>query len=199
MMINYFEKPTSPDCAESGSFSAFLKELVLPMLAPREREIVLDVFTLELEKWSMDQSILSNALLNIKAILCAEQAQRLIENQCEDFHNLHLILDSDVKIILTSWKWTSSQETDWLINFNSDTEVHAVLLKTDPENRVIESGLSTFSHAVLSCFYEKTRIDNAIKHISDLFEVAPNEEAAIIKATVEQIKEAVLAGILIIQ
>lgn len=43
------------------------------------------------------------------------------------------------------------------------------------------------------------RVDNAIKHISDLFEVAPNEEAAIRKATVEQIKEVVWAGILLAQ
>jgi hypothetical protein len=197
MVSNYFEQPASSDAVAGETFSAFLDELFLPMLAPKEREIVSDAFALELEKWKLDQAISSNAFLNIKAILHAEEARQLIERQAENFHTLELALEAEAKIISTGWNWTSSQETDWLINLSSEAGMYAVLLKTDPENRVVEKGLSTFSYAVLSCFSEKTCVENALQKVIASFEVVSDEdEAAIRKAATEQIKEAILGGIL---
>jgi hypothetical protein len=121
-----------------------------------------------------------------------------MERSAEDFHNLDLVLDSDVKIFLTSWNWTSSHEADWLMNISLDAEMYAVLLKADPDYRIVEKGLSNFSYALLSCFSEKTCVEKAVNCVIDSFEVAAHEEAGIRKVAMEQIKEAVWAGILVV-
>jgi hypothetical protein len=172
-------------------------EDLLASLSPQGRERVSDAFNLELEKARLDETIASNALLYIKEQVLTEHAKALAETAGDSFLDLKLILDPDTRIVLTSWNWGLASQESWTDNPNSEAGSYPVLLKPSAE-RIIEIGLSPFTFLVLTSFQTASCVKAVIQEISDSFESVPAEQEETLRATIlQQIKEALLSGILI--
>jgi hypothetical protein len=192
----YFERETESRENEKEKFINFMKNIIA-ILPEKEQKCVYDIFSLELEKVKMDEEIKSYALLNIKELVNADYGKKLIEMGSDSFLNLELILDSDVKIILTSWNWNLVSQDNWINNLNLEPEMYPVLLRASAKE-IVERGLSLFSYSILSSFQNGNTVRNVIDEIVNEFEVDSAKQKDVIKdKIVKQIKELIIAGILV--
>lgn len=183
------------------SFTAFIQK-VSSGLPPKENAVLSDVFELELEKQQMDEKIKSHSLLNIKEKVLSQQAKKIVETDNRDFTKLTFQLEADVKLTATEWDWHDSHPEKWKPNLRQekkqqDEEFQPILLQPTPLG-IKEAQLSPFSYIIFYEFQEPKSVELVIRATFDAFEsMTPQQEEMLKEKILLQIKEALLAGILI--
>jgi hypothetical protein len=204
--LNAFFTGHQMDSDEAGfslvkSFVGFIEQ-VIPALSAKEKDVLADVFALENEKRLMDEKIKSHSLLSIKEKILAQQAEKINETDNETFKNLIFRLEEDVRLAVTDWDWRESNREQWLANLDrekgeGEEDFHPILLKSIPL-RIMETRLSPFTYTILYEFQESNPVERVIRAVLDAFEsLTPEEEEMLKEKIIQQIKEALLAGILI--
>jgi HlyD family secretion protein len=144
--------------------------------AARQKDILTEELNIGKKKFDKDKTLFAKGFISEVELSNSESAylekQRGLEN-------------AEAMIITNSLQLTELRKTIMDLKYRLRDEERQLTL--------------SFSHAVLSCFSEKTRVENAITRIFESFEDASQAEAEIRKAALEQIKEAVLTGILVAQ
>lgn len=194
---NYFETNLPGErTSQIEKFASFVKNEI-KILPPHDQAFVSEVFNLELEKWKMDTTIRSNVLLNIKEDIHLIEARRLVKEDDDSFLALELILNQEIKIVLTKWNWSSDSPGDWINNRKKSREGHPLLLKPTPMG-ISEKYLSSFTHLILTAFQNSRRVKSVLQEIINAFETDSSEhKGTILKTAIHQIKEAILAGVLV--
>ncbi|MGD2090682.1 MAG: lanthionine synthetase LanC family protein [Candidatus Aminicenantes bacterium] len=183
------------------SFADFIKK-TMPTLPAKKRDVLSEVFELEKGKRQMDESIKSHCLLNIKEKVLAQQAEKIIETDNEAFKKLIFRLGEDVRLAATDWDWNESNREQWLSNLDREKgqegeDFQPILLKPTPVG-IIETRLSPFSYTILYEFQESKPVEEVIPAVLAAFEsLTPEQEEMLKEKIIQQIKEALLAGILI--
>lgn len=196
-LCSYFGRACVRQASEIECFVQFIMRAVLPKLKGKQRELVTDVFTLEGDKWRMNQGIESDAWLNARGILRGEMKEERRNIKKQEFRDLTLELSAHTKIVTTKWQWTSSREEDWLSNWEMEPSENMLLLIAEPGGMVQECSLSDLSYLVVHTFMKAQRVDCALNNILDAIETTTSEERGGIEdIAYEQIKEALDAGVL---
>jgi hypothetical protein len=178
------------------SFRTFM-EKTIPSIPPGEQHCLSDIFVLEREKVKMDAAIVSHSLLNIKEKILNKRARKLIETDTDTFLDLTLILEPEICIATTDWNWNAENESEWGNNFNLEPDTYPLLLKPTPFG-IMEEPLSPLSYTILDAFEKGRQVEEARKETIDAFEsLTPGQENMLTDKIIEQIKQALLAGILI--
>lgn len=187
--------PPALDEAMSGvnfrqHFADHVKATLLPLLEGEEKQQVEEVFTLELEKMKLQERVLSNAWLNMKKLAHLETARSIQGLSHDELLNKQLALDPATRIKTTRWNW-SGQEAD------EDTEEHTLLLRAEV-NGVMEEPIMPFLKTILESFEEKLPVRKGVDRVMESFEFEDAaEKAAVQEVILQQIQQAVLAGILV--
>jgi hypothetical protein len=178
------------------SFITFI-EKTIPGMLPGQQNCFSDAFILEREKTKMDEAIPSHSYLEIKNKVLREQAEKLIALAPDDFLNLKLILEPTIQIATTEWDWNFANESEWLNNMSLEPDIFPVLLKPMPQ-KIIEESLSPMSYTILGGFEGGNTVAGVQKLTIEAFEtLTPDQEKMLTEKIIEQIKQALLAGILI--
>jgi hypothetical protein len=178
------------------SFIDFIKK-VSSSLPPKKQNCLSDVFTLESEKVKMDEAIVSHSYLEAKRKHFKEIAEELIKIDEQKFLELLLVTEQDALIASTDWNWYMSNEEEWSNNINLEPDVYPILLKPTSLN-IMEEQLSPMSYTILNAFEKGKTVKEAIQETIDAFEALTPEQENMLKGKiVEQIQQALLAGILI--
>jgi hypothetical protein len=175
-------------------------------LAAEHKEILSDIFELELEKRRMDEAIKSHSLLNIKDIVLNQQGGEIIKKAEDEnaFLELMLQLEPDVQLRTPRWNWNLTGEEEWKKNINqpveseeAEEEMWAVLLKPMSVG-ILETELSPFTYTILVEFCEPNRVDRVMEATIDAFEaLTPEQETMLRGKIIDQIKHLLLSGILV--
>ncbi len=179
------------------SFARFM-DTKIPTLEPEEKRTLLEVLSLEQEKVLMDDAIISHALLHIKKKVQEKDAEKLMELNQEKFLDLTLILDPEVKLRSFEWNWSLKQPEEWVKNLDLEPgpDTWFSLLRPSPLE-VQEVEISPFAYVIFSAFAEKNQVKEAVKEAIEAFEsLTPEEEEIVRGKALEQIKQALQAGIL---
>jgi hypothetical protein len=177
-------------------------EKFMPSLPAKKKDVLSDVFELEKEKRRMDEKIKSHSLLSIKENLLAQQAEKINETDNETFKKLIFRLEEDVRLAVTDWDWNESNREQWLSNPDrekgqEEEDFYPILLKPTPLG-ILETRLSPFSYTILYEFQESNPVEGVIRAVLEAFEsLTPEQEEMLKGKIIQQIKEALLAGILI--
>lgn len=183
------------------SFVGFI-EKVMPALPAKKKDVLSEVFELEKGKRRMDESIKSHSLLSIKEKILAQQAEKIIETDNEAFKKLIFRLEEDVRLAVTDYDWHESNREQWAANPDrekgqEEEELWPFLLKPTPLG-IMETRLSPFSYTILYEFQESNPVEQVIQAVLAAFEsLTPEQEEMLKEKIIQQIKEALLAGILI--
>ncbi|MCX6580678.1 MAG: hypothetical protein NT166_10905 [Candidatus Aminicenantes bacterium] len=177
-------------------FMAFMDK-TLAAMPPREQNCLSDVLILEREKVKMDEAIPSHSYLEIKDKVLNEQARKLAALDGDAFLNLKLILEPTVKIATTEWDWSAANEKEWLDNISLEEDIFPLLLKPTPL-KILEEPLSPMTYTILGGFEGGNTVESVRLLTIDAFEtLTPEQERMLTEKIIEQIKQALLAGILI--
>lgn len=183
------------------SFVGFIEKVILA-LPVKKKNVLSDVFVLEKEKRLMDEKIKSHCLLGIKEKVLAQQSEKIIEMDNEAFEKLIFRLEENVRLAVTDYDWFESNREQWAANLErekgqEEEELWPVLLKPTPLG-IVETRLSPFSYTILYEFQESNPVDRVIRVVVEAFEsLTPEQEAMLKEKIIQQIKETLLAGILI--
>lgn len=178
------------------SFSIFM-EKTIPSMPPKEQSCLSDIFSLEREKLKMEEAIVSDSLLEIKEKILNERAKKLVDIDTDIFLDLTLILEPETCIAATDWNWNLTNEDEWVNNINLEPDTYPLLLKPTPFG-IMEEPLSPLSYIILSAFEKGKRVEKARVEAIDAFEsLTPEQENMLTGKIIHQIKQALLAGILI--
>ena len=204
--VKAFFTGLQPDSDDTGislvkSFAEYI-EKAMPALPAKKKDVLADVFELEKEKRRMDEEIKSFSLLDIKEKILVQQAEKINETDNETFKKLIFRLEEDVRLATTDWDWHESNREQWLANPDREKEqveedFQPVLLKPTPLG-VLETRLSPFSYTILYEFQESSPVERVIRAVLEAFEsLTPEEEEMLKEKIIQQVKEALLAGILV--
>lgn len=178
------------------SFITFM-EKTIPSMPPKVQSYLSDIFSLEREKIKMDEAIVSHSLLNIKEKIYNERAKKLVETDTDTFLNLTLILEPETCIATTDWNWNLANEDEWVNNINLEPDTYPLLLKPTPFG-IMEEPLSPMSYTILNAFEKGKQVEAARQETIDAFEsLTPEQENMLTGKIIQQIKQALLVGILI--
>ena len=189
--------PNDDRLSLNDSFAAFV-ETQLPLLPEAKKEILSDVFEVEAEVLRMEKENVSDTLLNIKYQVRKTEAEQLLEKGKEALLNRVLVLDPANRLTYTLWNWYSVNREQWPTNFHKEKEeeICPLLLKPTPDG-INEYELTPFSYTVLGEFIEPSRVDRAQQATLDAFEdLNPEEETELKAQIIQQIEQALLAGVL---
>lgn len=175
-------------------------------LAAEQKDILSDIFELELEKRRMDEAMKSHSLLNIKDIVLNQQGEEIIKKAGDDnaFLELMFQLEPYVQLRTTRWNWNLLGQEKWKKNINQpveseeeEEEMWAVLLKPMSMG-ILETELSPFTYTILVEFCEPNRVDRVMEATIDAFEsLTPEQETMLRGKIIDQIKHLLLSGILV--
>lgn len=169
----------------------------LPSLPPKEQNCLGDVFILEREKVKIDDAVPSHSWLDIKRTMLSQKAEEFNALDNKAFLKLKLSLESGTSIATTDWDWSFSNQEGWLNNINLEPDIFPLLIKPGPF-QVLEEPLSPLSYTILGGFSEETLVEDVRKETIDAFEsLTPDQEKMLTDKIIEQIKQALTAGILI--
>ncbi len=172
-------------------------ETNLSTLPPKEKNCLGDVFILEREKIKIDEAIPSHSWLEIKQKTRSQKAEELNTLDNETFLKLKLVLEAETRIATTDWDWSFANQEEWGNNINLEADIFPLLIKPGPFT-VMEEPLSPLSYTILGGFTEKRLVEDVRKETIDAFEsLTPDQEKMLTEKIVEQIKQALTAGILI--
>jgi len=178
------------------TFMTFMDKTVSTM-PPREQNCLSDVLILEREKVKMDEAIPSHSYLAIKDKVLKEKAEGLTALDNEAFFNLNLILEPTARVAASEWDWGAANEKEWGNNVGLEADIFPLLLKPTPL-KILEEPLSPMSYTVLGGFEGGNTVANVRLLTIDAFEtLTPDQEKMLTEKIIEQIKQALLAGILI--
>lgn len=178
------------------SFIAFMEKTISAM-PPREQNCLSDLLILEREKVKMDEAIISHSYLETKDKILNEQAGKLAALDGAAFFNLKLIVEPTVKIATTEWDWRFENEKEWANNIGLEADIFPLLLKPTSLN-ILEEPLSPMSYTILGGFEGGNTVADVHLLTIDAFEtLTPEQEQMLTGKIIEQIKQALLAGILI--
>lgn len=168
----------------------------LPSLPPKEQNCLGDVFILEREKLKIDEAVPSHSWLEIKRTVMSEKGEEFNNLEDDEFLKLKFILEPDTRIATTDWDWSIANKEGWLNNVNLEPDIFPLLIKPGPFN-VLEEPLSPLSYTILGAFTEERVVEDVRKETIDAFEsLTPDQEKMLTGKIVEQIKQALSAGIL---
>jgi hypothetical protein len=188
-------------CSLVKSFAGFIKN-TMPALPAKKKDVLSDVFELEWGKRQMDEEIKSHSLLSIKEKVMAQQAEKIIETDSETFKKLVFRLEEDVRLAAADWDWNEANREQWAANLDrekgqEEEDFQPILLKPTPMG-IKETRLSPFSYTILYEFQESNPVGGVIRAVIAAFEsLTPEQEEMLKEKISQQIKEALLAGILI--
>jgi len=186
-----FEKTPLKD-----AFTDFI-EKNLSALPPKEQTCLNDVFILEREKVKIDDAVQGHSRLEIKRKVLSEKAEEFNALDNEAFLKLKFTLEPDTRIATTDWDWGFSNQEGWLNNINLEADIYPLLIKPGPY-QVMEEPLSPLSYTILGSFSGERTVEDVRKETIDAFEsLTPDQEKMLTEKIIEQIKQALLAGILI--
>jgi hypothetical protein len=181
----------------------------LPSLPTAQKELFSDAFDLELEKRRMDEAVPGDSYLNIKYILANEEAAKIIEDieAAEDsetaFKQLKLRLEPSVRLFITNWNWDLNKPEKWRENVSragqepGEDDEWAVLLNAQPAG-IMEAEISPFSYTILAAMEEPVSVADVITATIDAFEsLTPEQEDMLKEKILQQIKQVMLAGIVL--
>jgi len=200
---------TPPYCAEAevesqtvaspkDSFIKFMGRIAGPRRQGKLRGLT-EVWGMELEKVRMDDAVDSHALLYIKEHAAMERAKELAALDTDPFDRLKLTWCSGMTIKSTRWRWPIVAPSEWAKNLACPPQEHAVLLRPTALG-VMEEWLPAYSHAVLMPFQKGARVENVVNRTLRMFGTVSEEQREIIRQhAVQQIKAALLSGVLIEQ
>jgi rhamnogalacturonyl hydrolase YesR len=200
LLKKFFIHHTSPvkskQKALRHAFITFIEDL-LPSLPPKEQNCFSDVFILEREKILLDDAVPSHSWVEMKNTLLSEKADELIALDDEAFLKLELILEPGCRIATTDWNWDVANQQEWTNNINLEPDIFPLLLKPVPTG-ILEEWLSPLSYTILGEFDQKNIVDNVRQETINAFEaLTPDQEKMLTGKIIEQIKQALLAGVLI--
>lgn len=196
LKVFFQNKISDTKFSDKERFIQFVNDTIA-LSVQENKNRILDVFKLELEQIRMDEAIRSNALLFIKNDVIINKAGDLVKFNIDQFLKLNLILDSDSKLYQTRWDWDKDSPDKWGNNIEIKFDIFHVLLRKTPLG-ITENNLSLFTHSVLAAFANVTCVKNGVKTIATNFEYESIEDKkAIENAVIEQIKQALLTGILV--
>ncbi|MDQ1353314.1 MAG: hypothetical protein QG657_3620 [Acidobacteriota bacterium] len=179
-----------------NTFLTFMEKTVSTM-PPREQNCLSDILILEREKVRMDEAIVSHSYLGTKDKILNEQAEKLVTLDADAFLNLKLTLEPTVKIATAEWDWSPANEKEWLNNINLEPDIFPLLLKPTPL-KILEEPLSPMSYTILGGFEDGNTVANVRLLTINAFEsLTPEQEQMLTEKIIEQVKQALLAGILI--
>jgi hypothetical protein len=190
------------DCAselgrdENGRFVEFMQS-VINRLPNGKRSYLKDVFELERACLKMDTAVDNFTWLHIKETVQAKQAERVLGLDAGSLSGITLRLREGITLLHTDWNWSFESEADILSSLNKLAGDHTVLLKATATG-VFEKRISPFVTAILTAFRDARCVRHVIEEITTMVEATTAEEyASIREMTIEQIKQAVAAGILV--
>lgn len=152
-----------------------------------------DIFNLESERMSMDEKVLSNALLHIQEEMLVKKGKQLTELSEEEFLMQRICLHPQIKLVETAWDWNTKE----CENEKKEPDEYCVLLKPGTMG-VVEEPLSPFLSVILSALDERKTVKAIMKEVAENFEIGSAAEGDHLKELiVSQIKEALRSGIII--
>jgi hypothetical protein len=168
-------------------------------LSPKEKESLADVFDLEREKRRMDEAIAGHSLLNIKREVLEQQAEKITTLEHDAFLKQILTLEPTTRLFTTQWNWDPANRENWESNLQREKEEEICPLLLQPTSWGIkEYQLSPFVYTILYEFQKPAAVEQVIKVTIDAFEALSLEQEKTLKQTIiEQIKQALSAGILL--
>jgi hypothetical protein len=190
------ETPLDINNIPTHSFITFMDKAIASM-PPKEQNCLSDVFILEKESLEMDEAIPSHSYLDIKQKVLNEKAGELTQLDNDAFMKLTLVLEPDTQVATTEWNWNPSNQKGWVNNINLEPDIFPLVLKPTPM-AILEESLSPLSYTILGGFEEANTVENVRKETIDAFEkLTPDQEKMLTGKIIEQIKQALLAGILV--
>jgi hypothetical protein len=172
-----------------GRFIHYIQRSLLPSLDDQIKAKLNEIFSLELEKLKIDESVISRALLRIESELHSVMAKMILSLSSEELLDKEVELNHDIRIIPVSWDWSKGQ--------GSEEEDGAVLLKPFTLG-VMEEPVQPFLQLILESFMQRKKIKDAAEELLSNFEINSNEEReATREAIIQQIKQAMLGGLLV--
>ena len=194
--IHHTSPVKSKQKALRHAFITFIEDL-LPSLPPKEQNCISDAFILEREKILLEDAIPSHSWLEMKNTLLGEQGEELNALDDKAFLKLELILEPGCRIATTDWNWDIANQQEWANNINLEPDIFPLILKPIPTG-ILEESLSPLSYTILGGFDHKNSVDNVRQETINAFEVlTPDQEQMLNGKIIEQIKQALSAGILI--
>lgn len=182
--------------ALKDSFAAFMKKNI-PSLPPKKQTRISDVFTLEWERIKVAEAVVGFSYISIKEKLLAERGKELAEMADDAFLNLALILEPGARITTTEWNWYLTNETGWSDNINREPGIFPLLLKPTPTH-LMEESLPLMTYAIFGAFENGATVEKAVRETFDAFDSIPAGQEDTVKGEIiEQVKQALLAGILV--
>jgi rhamnogalacturonyl hydrolase YesR len=179
-----------------GSFVQWVDQQT-DQLPASASEPLYEVCRLELAKCTLNENIVSDALLHFKNTIKGERAAVLEALDSEALLQTVLITDPDMQVASTRWQWNLSTPDQWLANLRTEADEYAVLL-IPALDHPIEEELADFTHTVLLAFAEAKAVAQAIDFILSHFgELSAEQIPAIRELIIKQIREAIHSGILI--
>jgi hypothetical protein len=183
---------------EIKNFLEFMKN-VIEKLPEEDRLYVSDVFNLELETFKMDMAVESNTLLYLRETVILEEARNLVKGDDDSFLQLEIMLRPGIKIILTKWDWSPNSSNEWLKGSSRIKGDRPILLKPTYKG-IVEDHLPPLAYFVLIAFQDGDRVGVALQRAIDELDAGSiNQKDRLLEAFIQQIKEAVLSGILVKQ
>lgn len=182
-------------CDEVASEGTLFGRLVERLIADRmdASDVISDVYSLELDKWEMDQAVESCAVLAVDERRGRRRA-RLVEKMSDDLLlDLTLQLASRSKLWLAGWNWDLRNADRLLANLGTAPGSHPVLLTTYARLKTVEFWLAPFPYEALSRFVRPRRVSEVAKELKDVVE--PGDES-VLPPFVRQIRRGVLDGVL---
>ncbi|MGE5342681.1 MAG: lanthionine synthetase LanC family protein [Candidatus Omnitrophota bacterium] len=186
----------------SEAFVAFVND-ILPSPENEPREALSEIFRLESEKRSMDQSMFSHVYVGVKEKVLAREGRDILEKtgDLSALLQLTLQLNPDTRLAMTRWNWNLSDPSTWKENVRKKYEENqdewlALLIPTPLGITEIE--LSPFAYTILVEFQEPNQVDTVTRAVIAAFEeLSPDEETMVKEKASEQIRRLVERGILI--
>ncbi|UCH96033.1 MAG: hypothetical protein JSV88_04065, partial [Candidatus Aminicenantes bacterium] len=169
--LNAFLHGSQLDSNDTGvsfikSFVGFI-EASIPSLPAKEKEILADVFDLELKKRQMDEKIISHSMQSMKEKILRQKGKEIVEEHNRDFVKLTFGLEPEVRLVTPRWNWDASDREKWISNLDRETgqedeDFWPVLLSPTPLG-IAETQLSLFSYTILSEFQEPGPVEKVIQ------------------------------------
>lgn len=205
-VATFFQEKSTPGltCPSlPAAFSEFIESL-LPAIDQDKQELLSEIYGLESEKRQMEESIRSHVKIFIKEVCNNKKASELIDTLAdpEAFKDMVFQLDSDARITITDWDWNKENEQQWktYLEMERDPEAaedHALLIKSSAME-VSETVITPFQYIIMYGFAEPNSVRNVCQSTLESFEaLTPEDEIMLAEKVIIQVKQLLLAGILV--
>lgn len=164
-----------------------------------DSELVKDIFLLEKAAAEIDLAIKSASYVSLHHVITLQDNQALLTELADP--NLRLkkfILPGEYRLVETQWDWSEENE-DLSANLNAEPDEYQLLL-TPSAFGTLEHPLNQFSFLVLQLFEGGAVFEQVVPTILEYFDAdSEDEKQQVIMASLQQVKEAVHSGFLLVE